>query len=78
MFYKCDESEQISVSGGCLEKPINLVPSYHIYVTDASDYYEITDDLPTFKEDVEQTSAYYSENKFLAKIVISIRNSIIS
>ena len=44
---------------------------------DASDYYEITDDLPTFKEDVEQTGACYSENKFLAKIVISIRNSII-
>ena len=50
LFY---ESNQISVSAGCLEKPTNLIPSCHIYVTDASDYYEITDNLPTFKADID-------------------------
>ena len=53
LFYKSDESDQISVSAGCLEKPTNLIPSCHIYVTDASDYYEITDNLPTFKAEID-------------------------
>ena len=53
LFYKSDESDQISISAGCLEKPTNLIPSCHIYVTDASDYYEITDNLPTFKADID-------------------------
>ena len=53
LFYKSDESDQISISAGCLEKHTNLIPSSHIYVTDASDYYEITDNLPTFKADTD-------------------------
>mgnify|MGYP003953263379 CR=1 FL=1 len=53
LFYKLDESDQISVSAGCLEKPTKLRPSCHIYVKDTSDYYEITDHLPTYEADID-------------------------
>lgn len=42
--------ENIAISAGTLDSPTGLKTIGHVWVSQAGDYYEITDDLPRFEE----------------------------
>lgn len=46
LFFQRDNNERISIMAGSLDQPTGLRMAAHIYVEDASDYYEICDGLP--------------------------------
>ena len=51
LFWKRDGSQSISIMAGTLDGSTGLKTAGHIYCDDAGDYYEITDDLPSFGQD---------------------------
>lgn len=42
--------EHIAIAAGTLDSPTGLKTIGHVWVSQAGDYYEITDDLPVFEE----------------------------
>ena len=46
LFWEPKGEGRVAVSAGCLDLPTGLKTVRHIYVDDASDYYELTDGLP--------------------------------
>ncbi len=46
IFWERTSSEHIGISAGTLDMPTGLKTANHIFVEDASDYYEINDDVP--------------------------------
>lgn len=55
LFWKPDHGRHISIMAGTLDTPTGLSADEHIYVADASDYYELVDGLPRFKRYPEKT-----------------------
>jgi hypothetical protein len=45
--------DNIAISAGTLDAPTGLTTIGHVWVSQAGDYYEITDDLPKFDESHE-------------------------
>ncbi|MFQ5612612.1 MAG: GFA family protein [Anaerolineae bacterium] len=50
LFWKLKGRKTISIAAGTLDQTANLKTAMHIWVSNAGDYYEITDDLPRFEE----------------------------
>ncbi len=48
LFWKHNDSDEISVMAGAFEQPSGLRGEAHIFVADKGDYYEIDDGLPRF------------------------------
>jgi hypothetical protein len=46
LFWEPKGEGRLAVAAGCLGTPTGLKTERHVFVHDASDYYEITDDLP--------------------------------
>lgn len=46
LFWEPEGESRLAIAAGCLDKPTGLKTIGHGHVDDASDYYEITDDLP--------------------------------
>ena len=46
LFWEPAGEARIGIAAGCLDRPTGLKTIRHVYVDDASDYYEITDGLP--------------------------------
>ncbi|MEM8877918.1 MAG: GFA family protein [Pseudomonadota bacterium] len=46
LFWRPDHGEHVSIMAGTLDQPTGLNASYHMRVSEKSDYYEITDGLP--------------------------------
>ena len=51
LFFERRNGDTLSIAAGALEKPTGLSASGHIYFAYRSDYYEVLDHLPKFKED---------------------------
>ena len=51
LFWRPAHGEYLAVMAGALDAPTGLSSREHIYVDDASDYYEINDGLPQFGQD---------------------------
>ena len=51
LFWEPSHREYMAVWAGTIDAPTGLSGREHIYVDDASDYYEITDGLPQFPQD---------------------------
>lgn len=51
LFWHCDGSGGISIAAGCLDAPTGLRADRHIFASDASDYYQITDGLEIFPQE---------------------------
>jgi hypothetical protein len=47
LFWEPKGEGRLAVAAGCLGTPTGLKTERHVFVHDASDYYEITDDLPS-------------------------------
>jgi hypothetical protein len=45
--------DTIAISAGTLDEPTDLTTLGHVWVSEAGDYYEITDGLPTFDKSHE-------------------------
>lgn len=50
LFFDVDGDDKISIASGALKGPTGLTMAAHIYVANKGDYYEITDDLPSFPQ----------------------------
>lgn len=50
LFWKPRNGEHISIMAGSIDLPTGLKANSHIYVGDASDYFEIDDGLPQYLE----------------------------
>jgi hypothetical protein len=50
LFWDREGRATVSVAAGTLDEPTGLRPLRHIFVADAGDYYEITDDLERFPQ----------------------------
>ena len=50
LFWRPTHGRYMAVMAGPLDAPTGLTSREHIYVGDASDYYEITDGLPQFEQ----------------------------
>lgn len=48
IFFRPTHGRHISIMAGVLDAPTGLNAREHIYMDDASDYYEINDGLPQF------------------------------
>lgn len=48
LFWKHNDSDEISVLAGAFDRPSSLTGECHIFVADKGDYYAIDDGLPTF------------------------------
>ena len=48
-----DIGDTIAISAGTLDEPTDLTTIGHVWVSEAGDYYEITDGLPTFEKSHE-------------------------
>ena len=48
-----DIGDTIAISAGTLDEPTGLTTIGHVWVSEAGDYYEITDGLPKFEESHE-------------------------
>ena len=48
LFWEPFASDTISIAAGTLARPTGLTTIRHVYVSDAGDYYAITDDLERF------------------------------
>ncbi|MEE8534925.1 MAG: GFA family protein [Kiloniellales bacterium] len=48
LFWEPEGEGRIAISAGCLDRPTGLRAIAHVYVDDASDYYEIADGLPRY------------------------------
>ncbi len=46
LFWEPKGEGRLAIAAGCLDTPTGLKTVRHVFVHDASDYYEITDDLP--------------------------------
>ncbi|MDX1575675.1 MAG: GFA family protein [Kiloniellales bacterium] len=46
LFWEPQGEGRLAIAAGCLDTPTGLKTERHVYVRDASDYYEIPDDLP--------------------------------
>jgi hypothetical protein len=46
LFWEPEGEGRLAIAAGCLDTPTGLKTVRHVFVHDASDYYEITDDLP--------------------------------
>ncbi|MBX3581143.1 MAG: GFA family protein [Rhizobiaceae bacterium] len=49
LFWKLNDSSEISVLAGAFDTPSDLRGEAHIFVPDKGDYYEITDGLPQYE-----------------------------
>jgi hypothetical protein len=47
------DMDYIAISAGSLDSPTGLKTTGHVWVSQAGDYYEITDDLPRFEKSHE-------------------------
>ena len=50
LFWHAKDQPNISIAAGVLEEPTNLITIGHIWCSQKSDYYQIEDTLPQFKE----------------------------
>lgn len=50
LFWKLNGTEHTSIMAGCLESPTHLKTISHIYTEDKGDYYDLNDNIPTFKQ----------------------------
>lgn len=50
LFWEPASGDRIVIMAGTLDEPTGLRTAAHIFVGDASDYYEIDDDLPRFAD----------------------------
>jgi hypothetical protein len=50
LFWAAEDADQISVMAGLFDTPTALTMGYHIFCSDKSDFYEITDGLPQFEQ----------------------------
>ncbi len=50
LFWKPEHGKYIAIMAGTLDAPTGLRSREHIYVADASDYYELHDGLPQFPQ----------------------------
>ena len=50
LFYELKNGERLSISAGCIDRPTGLHAAGHIYLENHSDYYEMLDQLPKFRE----------------------------
>ncbi len=48
LFWRGDDSDEISIAMGALESPTGTHLAFHIYVADKGDYYDIGDGLPQY------------------------------
>ena len=46
LFYAPDKGDRVSIQAGSMDVPVVMSAIAHIFVAEAKDYYEITDDLP--------------------------------
>ena len=46
LFWEPRGEGRVAIAAGCLDLPTGLKTSRHVFVQDASDYYEIADGLP--------------------------------
>lgn len=53
LFWRPVHGNYVAVMAGTIDAPTGLTSREHIYVADASDYYEIGDGLPQFEQDHE-------------------------
>jgi hypothetical protein len=51
LFWRPEHGKYVAVMAGALDAPTGLKSREHIYVDDASDYYDIADGLPQFQQD---------------------------
>lgn len=51
LFWKPAHGRYVAVMAGTIDTPTGLRSRQHIYVADASDYYELCDGLPQFPQD---------------------------
>ena len=50
LFYELKDGKNLSISAGCIDRPTGLQAAGHIYFENHSDYYEMFDQLPKFRE----------------------------
>jgi hypothetical protein len=48
LFYRTNGEAGVAIAAGCLDQTAGLRVGKHIFVADKGDYYEISDDAPTF------------------------------
>jgi hypothetical protein len=51
LFWQPEHNRYTAIMAGAIDAPTGLSSREHIYVDDASDYYEISDGLPQFPQD---------------------------
>lgn len=49
LFWKNTSTDHTSIMAGCLESPTHLKTISHIYTEEKGDYYDLDDDVATFK-----------------------------
>jgi hypothetical protein len=50
LFWVADGADEISIMAGLFDEPTKLKLSHHIFCADKGDFYEITDDLPQYRQ----------------------------
>ncbi|KAA0697604.1 GFA family protein [Neorhizobium sp. P12A] len=50
LFWQAEGADEISLMAGLFDQPSDLKIAYHIYCADKGDFYEISDELPQYRQ----------------------------